>query len=223
MAFQRNKNKISQNSSINIFGEMLSQAANATTNINQDMINASVLLGISSQKLSKMMLSPDNIQKNFITLIYNLSNTLKDYPNNELPEQLSQYINQLTEEINNNQLNEDTLPAYFDLLYSNVQVINTLNNYNNEDANENENDNENNNNNDNEEYYQYDNQYNNHNQVNLISINAENIKNDVCVICFLNLDQEKVVETKCKHQYHNNCIKHWLQVKHSCPLCNNML
>jgi hypothetical protein len=41
-----------------------------------------------------------------------------------------------------------------------------------------------------------------------------------CAIC-INFEktQEKVIKLKCKHEFHETCIKQWLSVKNVCPMC----
>ena len=49
-------------------------------------------------------------------------------------------------------------------------------------------------------------------------------KNDVCAICFENLDEEHTsVTLKCNHGYHRRCIRKWLIEKNEapCPLCHS--
>jgi hypothetical protein len=45
-----------------------------------------------------------------------------------------------------------------------------------------------------------------------------------CCIC---LDTKKTinfaVSAKCKHWYHKDCIKEWMDIKNKCPLCNGIL
>jgi hypothetical protein len=48
------------------------------------------------------------------------------------------------------------------------------------------------------------------------------IKNDICVICFCQLN-DTVIQTTCNHQYHLHCITQWYQIKNLCPLCKNVI
>jgi len=42
-----------------------------------------------------------------------------------------------------------------------------------------------------------------------------------CVICRLEYEGGDIILTlPCKHQYHSDCIKNWLQIKKVCPVCN---
>ena len=43
-----------------------------------------------------------------------------------------------------------------------------------------------------------------------------------CSIC-LNFDEseEKIVQLKCKHKFHYNCISQWVSKVNSCPMCKN--
>ena len=41
-----------------------------------------------------------------------------------------------------------------------------------------------------------------------------------CSICQNNFSEgEKISEIACKHFYHYKCIKEWVKIKDSCPLC----
>ena len=45
-------------------------------------------------------------------------------------------------------------------------------------------------------------------------------KNSVCTICLEDfMEGEAVVLCPCKHCYHQQCIKDWLKMKNSCPMC----
>mmetsp|Transcript_104981 Transcript_104981/g.146373 ORF Transcript_104981/g.146373 Transcript_104981/m.146373 type:complete len:358 (+) Transcript_104981:18-1091(+) len=45
-----------------------------------------------------------------------------------------------------------------------------------------------------------------------------------CPICLEELDLESAVMTKdCHHVFHRQCLKHWLQVNSTCPLCRTSL
>ncbi|RXG70073.1 Protein TRC8-like protein [Armadillidium vulgare] len=44
---------------------------------------------------------------------------------------------------------------------------------------------------------------------------------DVCAICFQDLNNAKV--TKCHHFFHSICLRKWLYVRDSCPLCHETL
>ena len=44
---------------------------------------------------------------------------------------------------------------------------------------------------------------------------------DVCTICFQDLTSAKI--TKCKHFYHEVCLRKWLYVQDTCPLCHATL
>ena len=45
-------------------------------------------------------------------------------------------------------------------------------------------------------------------------------KNSVCTICLEDfMEGEEVVLCPCKHCYHQHCIKDWLRMKNSCPMC----
>ena len=42
--------------------------------------------------------------------------------------------------------------------------------------------------------------------------------NDVCCICYEELDSAKV--TKCNHYFHSLCLRKWLYVQDKCPMCH---
>ncbi|XP_027232283.2 protein TRC8 homolog [Penaeus vannamei] len=44
---------------------------------------------------------------------------------------------------------------------------------------------------------------------------------DVCAICFQGLHSAKI--TKCNHYFHSVCLRKWLYVQDSCPLCHETL
>jgi hypothetical protein len=46
-------------------------------------------------------------------------------------------------------------------------------------------------------------------------------KNDQCPICLSNLETgtDSLLTTGCRHCFHNNCLKPWLQTANTCPLC----
>ena len=230
MSFQRNNNIIRNSTPIDIFGESLSRIADATVNVDDSLTNAATLLNIPSRTLSMMLLSTDPNQIQCVTLIRNLSESLKEYPDGVLPEQLSQYIIQLNQHMQDNPLSEDTLPSFFELICPTVHHPFIINNLPFINPNDNEDDIWSDVDSEEEDDHLYDDDeddydYQPHvNPTVLIPVSEQNVKEDICVICFINLNQEPdVVETICKHQYHNNCISHWLHVKRCCPLCNGNL
>ena len=48
--------------------------------------------------------------------------------------------------------------------------------------------------------------------------NAKEVFNDDCCICMDNITNDGF-KTKCKHGFHRNCLKKWLQNDSRCPLC----
>jgi hypothetical protein len=242
MSFPRNKRNNSTSTPIDTFGESLSIIANATVNVEDSLTNAATLLNIPSRTLSMMLLSTDPTQIQCVTLIRNLSESLKEYPDGVLPEQLSQYIIHLNQHMQDNPVSEDGIPSFFELICPTVSqpvIINYVPFTNpNDDDDENDiwtdvntvedNDEDNDdiwddNWNDDDHNYNVDEEQL-HEPIILIPVSEQNIKEDLCVICFINLNQEPdVVETICKHQYHSNCINRWLHVKRCCPLCNGNL
>ena len=218
MSFPRSNSKTKTKPSISAFGDCLSQIADATTNLSEDDKYAASLLNISENSLSKMMLSSDPEQINCVTLIKNLSRSIKEYEGAALPEQLTQRITQLSDHISLNPLNEDTLPSYISILCPRPPVVVLDYNYAEEygygedyDPGE-------------EEYDRGEEVHDNPEPASLSIVSEGNIKNDVCVICFINLNEhndDNVVETVCKHQYHKKCINKFLKktVNIICPCC----
>lgn len=46
------------------------------------------------------------------------------------------------------------------------------------------------------------------------------VNNSVCAICMEDFPEGgELVLCPCKHCYHDHCIKEWLRLKNSCPLC----
>ena len=239
MSFQRNNNIIKTITPIDTFGESLSRIAESTVNVDDSITNAATLLNIPSITLSKMLLSIDPNQIHCVTLIRNLSESLKEYPDGVLPEQLSQYIIQLNQHMQDNPVSEDDVPSFFELICPTVrhpfivnhlpfdgQIVTDDADENWADVNTDDDYDDNWADIDDDWFEANDNDDNNqiHEPVILIPVSEQNVKEDLCVICFLNLNQEPdVVETVCKHQYHNNCISQWLHVKRCCPLCNGNL
>ena len=230
MSFQRNNNIIQINTSIDAFGDSLSRIANATVNVDASLTNAATLLNIPSRTLSKMLLSIDPNQIQCVTLIRNLSESLKEYHNGVLPEQLSQYIIQLNQHMQDNIVSEDDVPSFFELICPTVRhqhIVNYLPFTNSNVINDNDDDNDDSDDDEqiNIEDDDDDKKMNNEDDITVLNhVSEQNIKEDLCVICFLNLNQgPDVVQTICDHQYHNNCINQWIQVKRSCPLCNGNL
>ena len=44
---------------------------------------------------------------------------------------------------------------------------------------------------------------------------------DVCAICYMEMTQAKV--TKCRHFFHSVCLRKWLYMQDTCPLCHAVL
>jgi len=53
-----------------------------------------------------------------------------------------------------------------------------------------------------------------------ISIKINNVSNITCIIC---LEEQKIndewIYLSCNHKYHKLCILHWINLKHTCPIC----
>ncbi len=187
----------------NEFTESMTKIADATTNLDEKLVETAEILGISRYILSKMILSSNTS----IQLIKNLSQTLEIY--SDLPEQLNEYIIQIRQHISENPINEDNLPSFFNIICSEPVII---------------------------QQPRYTQVYDNYSDVNsdvddftlvprlcgvLTQVLNESIKDDVCVICLLQLCEvnNTVVELNCVHQFHSDCIQQWLNHKHECPLC----
>jgi hypothetical protein len=252
MAFSKKPNHTIQIQSVEIsdFSTELTKFADVTVNLNEKLINTARLLGISQDTLSKMMLSSDPLQLNNMQLINNLNVSLDNYTLDELPPQLIDYIDQIKIQLTTTSSTIDELPSYFNLLLSNTPTssiitptINNINTYEDNDIYEDnytyetddDNTYEDNNTYETYDYNSYedddDNSYeddnNETNDDNIIELTSliitpELIKNDICVICFCQLN-EVVIQTNCNHQYHLHCIEQWYQIKNTCPLCKRVI
>ena len=46
---------------------------------------------------------------------------------------------------------------------------------------------------------------------------------ETCVICLNDIEQNhQILNLRCKHFYHGDCIKTWLSEKMSCPTCRTL-
>lgn len=197
MAFKR-RNMNVQPEVNNIFTESMTKIADATTNLDEKLVKTAEFLGISRYILSKMILSSNTS----IQLIKNLSQTLENYSDVELPEQLNEYIIQIRQHITENPINEDNLPSFFNIICLErvITPIIPIQHH--------------------QQYYN-DNDSDVDDKIKLTQVLNESIKDDVCVICLLQLCEENntVVELNCVHQFHSDCIQQWLNHKNECPLC----
>jgi len=183
----------------NEFTESMTKIAAATTNLDEKLVKTAEFLGISRYILSKMILSSNTS----IQLIQNLSQTMENYSDVELPEQLNEYIIQIRQHITENPINEDNLPSFFNILCSEpvITPIIPIQHYNDSDMDD------------------YSDDFVLYCKIKLTQVLNESIKDDVCVICLLQLENNTVVELNCIHQFHSDCIQQWLNHKHECPLC----
>ena len=231
MAFSKKPNHTIQIPSAEIlnFSTDLTNIADVTVNLNEKLIKTANLLGISQNTLSKMMLSSDPLQLNNMVLINNLNVSLDNYIDNELPSQLIDYIDHLKIQLTNTSTTTfEELPTYFNLLLSNTTTITTIPitttptiphtpaisyDYDTDDDTY-------------DDTYDYDtdDDTDDNNEIDLSSliITADLIKNDICVICFCQLN-DTVIQTTCNHQYHLQCITQWHQIKNVCPLCKKVI
>ena len=55
----------------------------------------------------------------------------------------------------------------------------------------------------------------------------ENVKEEICSICLEELFPEdvenanEVIELKCNHMFHKECLDPWIKTNKNCPLCKN--
>lgn len=44
-----------------------------------------------------------------------------------------------------------------------------------------------------------------------------------CSICLEQIDERRILTTQCGHNFHISCLKKWLRMNDSCPVCRNDL
>jgi hypothetical protein len=213
MAFKRRNNNVLPEVN-NEFTEIITNIADATTNLDEKMVKTAEFLGISRYILSKMILSSNTS----IQLIKNLSQTLENYTDVALPEQLTEYIAQIRQHILDNPINEDNLPSFFNIICSRpiIPIHHHQQYYNDNDSDVDDYDPSDV---DSDDFRMFD--HPSESKIKLTQVVNESIKDDVCVICLLQLCEENnaVVELNCVHQFHSDCIQQWLNHKRECPLC----
>jgi len=53
---------------------------------------------------------------------------------------------------------------------------------------------------------------------------GDSIESPTCTICFCPFEEgDRIGDLPCRHEFHVDCLKGWLQRKNSCPLCNARL
>ncbi len=59
------------------------------------------------------------------------------------------------------------------------------------------------------------------NKIPIIKIRSnDNLLLDECSICLENYDKnDKIMNLKCRHSFHQECIKKWLKDNNTCPQC----
>jgi len=51
-------------------------------------------------------------------------------------------------------------------------------------------------------------------------VNSPSVRDSVCMICFENIPfGSTLLQMPCKHRYHEPCLRRWLLVNNSCPIC----
>jgi hypothetical protein len=217
MSFPRSNNKINIKypAPTNQFAAQLGLISEA---INLDLLikSAAARINLADQVLQRMILSKDEHTKYQVQLLKNLGASLAAFDNGDgiLPEQLQLYITELQNHVLEHPLDDASLPSYANIIFHNqVDIHNNI-------------------------YYapaihieDYDYDVDGDNleyeqkvkvPILFAAVDKEKIKNDVCTICLLGLDENKnnkVVQTKCNHQYHEDCIIYWVNIKQTCPLC----
>lgn len=49
-------------------------------------------------------------------------------------------------------------------------------------------------------------------------------KDDECIICYENFDENnEILIFKCKHYFHRECIIKWLKKNNNCPICQDII
>jgi hypothetical protein len=212
MSFSRIPKVSNQLFSQNSFISQLTTIAEATTNLDDDIITVSTHLGMGKTNLTKMMLSSNNEMKTCVTILKNLTRTL--------PEQLNTQVNNLRERISEHKDGLDEVPDYLSVFVPDERIIEI-----------NENDENEQNENDNEENYS-DQEYNNEEPKITLrytilnkKTDEEKIKDDACPICLCLLkdteNMDEIVVVKCGHQFHCECIISCFKEKQTCPLCRS--
>lgn len=46
---------------------------------------------------------------------------------------------------------------------------------------------------------------------------------DVCAICFCELSAHESLITQCNHIFHTSCLRKWLYLQDSCPMCHQVV
>lgn len=62
--------------------------------------------------------------------------------------------------------------------------------------------------------------YNDHSNILAKYKHITGVKTDQCTICCEDYKEtDKLTVFDCKHQFHDDCIRKWLEIKSVCPLC----
>ena len=46
---------------------------------------------------------------------------------------------------------------------------------------------------------------------------------DVCPICYSDIRNSEARVTTCKHVFHSICLRKWLYIQDTCPMCQNIV
>lgn len=49
------------------------------------------------------------------------------------------------------------------------------------------------------------------------------LKEQTCVICMNNFEDQDYLVTPCNHYFHTECLQQWMNEKHECPTCRNQI
>lgn len=195
MSFRRTNNYNMKARVSSAFADMLTQIADATTNLTDELKFTANFIGLNQNTLGELMLSSNPEHREIIQRFRNLSISLQNHDTNNLPEQFNQQIFMLRQSIIDNPVDVNFLSNLFIRtnvpLNYNIHIDNNIEDNNLPIAD---------------------------NNLPIIDVAHENIKKDICTICLLDLD-ENIVALQCQHQFHRDCIMCALQYKNSCPLC----
>lgn len=56
-----------------------------------------------------------------------------------------------------------------------------------------------------------------------IETDFEEKMHDVCAICFCELSAHEALITQCNHVFHTSCLRKWLYLQDTCPMCHQVV